>query len=72
MIAEGSGAFLVQHAGWLAFCYVVSFVACRFDISYHHAFQHPMPTLRAAWVAVPFALVVAILAKARDSLKYKV
>ncbi len=47
----------------------MSFVVCRFDISYHHAFQHPMPTLRAAWVAVPFALVVAILAKARDSLK---
>jgi hypothetical protein len=67
----GFWSFSKSDAGWLAFYYVTSFVICRFDISYHHAFQHPMPTLRAAWVAVPFAFVVAIVVKVRDSLKYK-
>jgi len=51
-------------AGWLVFCYVVSFLILRFDIRRHGvSFQHRMATGKAALIAVPFAVVIALLVK---------
>lgn len=44
----------------------IPFLVCRFDIGRYHAFQHPLPTPRAAWVAIPLALFIFVLAKIRN------
>jgi hypothetical protein len=53
--------FLKSRAGWFVFYYVICFLVDRFDITRNHAFQHPMPTSKAAWVAVPYALLITLL-----------
>jgi len=47
--------------------YIVFFVCFRFDVRRHGvSFQHPMATGKAALIAVPFAVVVAVLVKIRS------
>ena len=58
-------SFSRSDAGGLIFSYVVSFLICRFDISRHHAFENPMPTQKAALIAIPLAIVVAVVEKIR-------
>jgi hypothetical protein len=60
---KGFWSFSKSDARWLLFGYVVSFLICRFDIGKYHAFEHPMPTLKAAWVAIPLDLFTAVLVK---------
>jgi hypothetical protein len=59
-------SFSRADAAWLVFCYVVSFLICRFDITRHHAFEHPMATSTAVWLAVPLALVLTVLVKIKN------
>lgn len=53
--------FSKSGAGWFVFYYVICFLVLRFGITRHHAFQHPLPTPRAAWVAVPYTLFITLL-----------
>jgi uncharacterized protein with PQ loop repeat len=59
-------SFSRSDAGWLVVWYVIAFLICRFDIGKHHTFEHPMPTAKAAWVAIPLALLIAVLVKIRN------
>jgi hypothetical protein len=61
-------SFSKSDAGGLVVWYVIAFLICRFDMSKykHHAFEHPMPTAKAAWVAIPLALLFAVLVKIRN------
>jgi len=59
-------SFSKPDAGWFLFGYVVCFLILRFDIGRVHPFQDPMPTFRAAWVAVPFTVLVEVLVRVRN------
>lgn len=59
-------SFSKSDARRLVFCYAFSFLMCRLDIDRHHAFRHPMPSIKAAWVAIPLALATAVLVKIKD------
>jgi hypothetical protein len=51
---------------WLVFAYVIGFLSFRFDMFGHGPwFRHPMPTARAAWIALLFALAASLLIKIR-------
>ncbi len=59
--------FTRADAGWALFVYIIFFVCFRFDIRRHGiSFQHPMATGKAALIAVPLAVVVAVLVKIRS------
>jgi uncharacterized protein with PQ loop repeat len=60
---RGFWSFSTSDARWLLFGYVIWFLICRFDISKRHAFEHPMPTLKAAVVAIPLTLASMVLIK---------
>jgi hypothetical protein len=73
--SEKSGGFWTfskRDAGWMLFGYVIVFLSFRFDFGgrTHRWFQHPMPTLRAALVAIPLAIVFAAIYKIRFGDKY--
>jgi len=57
-----------EDAWWFIFGYIVCFLGFRFDMFHRYGpwFQHAMPTARAAWVALPLALVIAVLVKIRS------
>jgi hypothetical protein len=58
--------FTRTDARWLVVLYDRLFLAFRSDVLGHHVwFQHPMPTVRAAWVALPWALLGTVVAKIR-------
>lgn len=59
-------SFSKSDAGWFVLGYVVCFLILRFDITRHHPFQNPMPASSAAWVAVPFTLLVEVLVRIRN------
>jgi hypothetical protein len=59
-------SFSKSDAVWFVFGYVVCFLILRFDIGRVHPFQNPMPTSRAAWVAVPFTLLIEVLVRIRN------
>jgi len=53
-------------SAWGFFYYVLWFAVLRFDLAKHHPwFQHPMPTARAGWIALPGALVSWLFIKLR-------
>lgn len=58
-----------KDAGRFAFWYISGFAAFRFDLFNRHSpwFLHPMPTSRAGWVALPFALVLWLAPKLKRS-----
>jgi hypothetical protein len=59
-------SFTKTDARWLVILYVSLFLAFRFDVLGHHVwFRDPMHTVRAAWIALPWALVGTIVAKIR-------
>ena len=67
---DKSRSFLVftrADAGWALFVYVVLFACFRFDIRRNGvSFQHPLSNCKAALLAVPFAVAVAVLVKIRN------
>ena len=59
-------AFSKGDAGWFVFGYLIGFLLFRFDMFGHGPwFRHPMPTAKAAWLALLFACVSFVLVKMR-------
>jgi hypothetical protein len=68
---KSRGFWRKRDAGWILFGYSISFLSWRFDmLGHHHWFQHPMPTLRAAWVAIFPTILLTVLYKIRFPNKY--
>jgi len=59
--------FSKADVGWFVFWYVFCFAMFRFDLlpKHHPWFQNPMPTGRAGWTALLFALVAWLFTKLR-------
>ena len=58
-------SFSKADAGWFLFWYVFCFAVLRFDLlaKHHPWFQHPIPTLKACWLALLSALALWLLTK---------
>ena len=58
-------AFSKGDPGWFVFTYVFCFLGFRFDMFSRHGpwFQDPMPTARAAWIALLVAVGVFFVVK---------
>jgi hypothetical protein len=68
---RGFWSFSKRDAGWILFFYPISFLSFRFDVLGHHEwFRHPMPTPRAAWVAILPTIIWAVLYKIRFGDEY--
>jgi|SRR6516162_5787920 len=60
-------SFSKRDVGWILFAYVLSFLSFRFDFLGHHRwFQHPMRTMRAAWIAILPTIIFALIYKIRS------
>jgi hypothetical protein len=57
--------FSKGDAGWFLLCYTLCFLTFRFDMPWRHGpwFQHPMPSARAACMALLVAVLTFFAAK---------
>jgi hypothetical protein len=68
---RGFWSFSKRDVGWILFGYVLCFLSFRFDFLGHHRwFQHPMPTVRAAWIAIVPTIILAVIYKIRFGDEY--
>lgn len=58
-------AFSKGDVGWFVFVYIFCFLGFRFDMFSRHGpwFQDPMPTTKAAWIALLLAVFVFFVVK---------